>query len=78
MMSIGSEKFIELANKRVNKTIKDLQLIGKLANKHNYEFSENQAKQIVKVLQQELDEVKQKFSNTSASNHSIFFLDDQI
>ena len=77
-MNIKHEKYIELANKRVNKTIKDIQLIGKLANRQNYEYTENQAKQIIKVLQQELDEVKHKFSNTSTSNYSIFFLDESV
>ena len=74
-MSNKSEKFIELANKRVNKTIKDIQLIGNLANKQNYDYSEQQAKQIIKALQQELDDVKQIFMSTNVSNKKIFVLD---
>ena len=31
-------KFVELAEKRVNKSIKDLRLIGNLANKTNYDY----------------------------------------
>jgi ABC-type Fe3+-hydroxamate transport system substrate-binding protein len=56
-----SAKFIELANKRVNKAIKDIQLIGNLANRQNYEFNDEQAKKILKALQQELDIIKQNF-----------------
>jgi ABC-type Fe3+-hydroxamate transport system substrate-binding protein len=52
-------KFIELANKRVNKAIKDLQLIGNLSNKQNYEYSDDQAKKIIKALQHQVDLVKQ-------------------
>ncbi len=74
-MSTKSEKFIELANKRVNKTIKDIQLIGNLANKQNYDYTEQQAKQIIKALQQELDDVKQSFMSTNISNKKIFVLD---
>ena len=56
-----ASKFVELANKRVNKAMKDLQLIGNLSNRQNYEFSEEQAKRIIKALQIEVDAVKQSF-----------------
>ena len=75
-MNTRSIKFIELANKRVNKTIKDIQLIGNLANKQNYDYTEQQSKQIIKALQQELDEVKQSFANTSTTIKKTFLLDD--
>ena len=75
-MNIKSTKFIELANKRVNKTIKEIQLIGNLANKQNYNYTEQQAKQIIKALQQELDEVKQSFTNTNTSTKKTFVLDE--
>lgn len=76
IMNIKYTKFIELANKRVNKTIKDIQLIGNLANKQNYNYTELQAKQIIKALQQELDEVKQSFTNTNTSTKKTFALDE--
>lgn len=56
-----SSKFVELANRRVNKALKNLQLVANLANRQNYEFSEEQARKIVKALQSELDVVKQSF-----------------
>lgn len=74
-MNIKSEKFIELANKRVNKTIKEIQLIGNLANKQNYEYTDQQAKQIIKALQQELDDVKYSFLSKMISNKKVFVLD---
>ena len=67
-------KFIELANKRVNKAIKDIQLICNLANRQNYEFTDEQTKKIVRALQQELDQVKQSFSSTEVAGHSEFRL----
>ena len=48
-------KFVELANKRVNRAIKDLELVANLANRRNYDFDEEQAKKIVKVLQHQMD-----------------------
>jgi len=65
---------VELANKRVNKALKDIQLIGNLANRQNYEFNDEQAKQIVKVLQAEVESVKQSFQNIHATNRKAFTL----
>jgi hypothetical protein len=67
-------KFIELANKRVNRAIKDIQLICNLANRQNYEFSDEQAKKIVRALQHEVDQVKQSFSSTGEIGRSEFKL----
>ena len=75
-MNVKSIKFIELANKRVNKTTKDIQLIGNLANKQNYDYTELQAKQIIKALQLELDGVKQSFTSTNTSTKKTFVLDE--
>lgn len=67
--SIGSEaqerdksaKFVELANKRVNRAVKDIALIGNLSNRRNYTYNEEQAKKIVKALQASVDKVKASF-----------------
>ena len=67
-------KFIELANKRVNNVLKDIRLISNLANRQNYEYTEEQAKKIVKALQQEVDLLKQSFLATEENNNNIFKL----
>ncbi len=67
-------KFIELANKRVNKAIKDIQLIGNLANRQNYEFTDDQAKKIIRALQLEIDQVKQSFQSTDDTGRGEFKL----
>lgn len=69
-----AEKFVELANKRVNKALKDIKLVGNLANRQNYDFTEDQAKKIVKALQQEIDIVKQNFQNTDSAGQNEFKL----
>lgn len=56
-----SAKFVELANKRVNRAVKDISLIGNLANKRNYTYNEEQAKKIIKALQASVDQVKASF-----------------
>jgi hypothetical protein len=69
-----ASKFIELANKRVNRAIKDIQLVGNLANRQNYEFTDEQARKIVKALQQEVDTLKQSFSATGEAGRNDFKL----
>lgn len=67
-------KFVELANKRVNRAIKDIQLVGNLANRQNYDFTEDQAKKILKALQQEVDALKQGFLSAGDATRNDFKL----
>lgn len=56
------EKFVKLAEARVNKAIKDIRLVGNLANKNNYEYENGDTQKIFKALQKELDAAKSRFS----------------
>jgi len=67
-------KFIELANKRVSRTLKDLGLIANLANKRNYDYDDEQVKKIIKALQAELDAVKHSFTSESSGRSTNFEL----
>lgn len=67
-------KFVELATNRVNRALKELALVGNLANRSNYEYSDDQAKKIIRALQVGLDQVKSRFSTGGAQNHSNFEL----
>ena len=70
-------KFVELANKRVNRAIKDLDLIANLANKRNYQYDEEQAKQIVRALQLHVDTVKHSFLGTRSEKYKTFELKNE-
>ena len=72
IMSNNREKFIELAEKRVQKTIKSMRLIGNLSNKTNYSYEDADLKKIFTTLRRELDMVKKKF-DTSSSDDNIRF-----
>lgn len=69
-----AEKFRDLANKRVNKTLNDMRLIGNLANRSHYTYSDQQARQILSALQKELDTLKLKFRSGSGSSSDQFNL----
>ena len=67
-------KFIELANMRVARAIKDLRLIGNLANRRNYEYTEAESRRIVKTLEAELEELKSKFRGKQIESAELFKL----
>lgn len=67
-------KFIELANNRVNRTIKDLRLVGNLSNRASYEYTEEDARKILRALQRELDDLKLRFRGEDQNDDSLFSL----
>ena len=67
-------KFVELANKRVSRALKDLELVGNLANRRNYDYDEQQARKIVRALQHEVDLLKQSFLSGSPGRQTNFEL----
>lgn len=68
------KKFVELAEKRVNRALKDIRLIGNLSNKSNYVYSDDDAKKILKVLKQAVDEVKARFDSKGLDTNDEFKL----
>ena len=56
------QKFVELAEARVGKALKDLQLIGNLSNKAAYDFTEADVRKIFGALQKALDNAKGRFN----------------
>lgn len=68
------EKFVELANKRVTKAIKDMRLVGNLSNRRAYKYDGSDAKKIIRALQQELDILKARFRGDDGGDDSIFSL----
>lgn len=68
------ERFVTLANKRVEAAIQQLRLVGNLANRRNYQFNEAEARKIVKALQGALDDVKEKFKGDANGTKNTFRL----
>ncbi|AWT37313.1 hypothetical protein DM785_16485 (plasmid) [Deinococcus actinosclerus] len=49
-----NERFRRLAEQRVNRTLKDLRLIANLANRNNYDYSDEEVKSLLHALEKEL------------------------
>lgn len=69
------KKFVDLAEARVNRAIKDIRLIGNLANKNSYEYSEDDARKIIRALHKELDAAKSRFFGESGGKDNEFKLE---
>lgn len=62
-MSEKRKKFKELAEKRVNNAMKNIQLIGNLSNTRAYEYDEDDVKKIFKTLKEQINLAESKFKS---------------
>lgn len=69
------KKFVELVEARVNRAIKDIRLIGNLANRTAYDYSDEDAKRIFRALKKELDSAHARFSNDTGGKDNEFRLE---
>ncbi|MBN8279237.1 MAG: hypothetical protein J0M16_01375 [Gammaproteobacteria bacterium] len=68
------EKFVELAQKRVNKAINDIRLVGNLSNRSNYSYTEQDSKKIYAALRRAVDEMRARFDRRGAGHDDVFKL----
>ena len=71
---IDRNKFVDLAEKRVSKALKDIKLIGNLSNKSNYSYKDQDVTKIYKALKKALDDMKARFDSKGAGEDEIFKL----
>ncbi len=76
MSESNREKFIRLAEKRVNNAIKAINLIGNLSNKSNYSYSEADLDKIFSALNSEMKDCRAKFKNSVKDKKNNFSLSD--
>ncbi len=68
------ERFVELAENRVNKAIRYLRLVGNLSNKSNYVYDDNDVKKIFSTLEVELRATKSRFEEAAKKSEDTFKL----
>jgi len=69
------KKFVELAEKRVSRALKDLRLIGNLSNRSNYKYTDEDARKICAALKNALAEIQAKFERRGDDKSVTFKLD---
>lgn len=73
-MNKRREKFVELAEKRVTRVLKDLRLVGNLANKSNYFYTDDDVKKIIQAIENEVKNLRRRFENSSEDTGLMFKL----
>lgn len=68
------DKFVELAEKRVTRTLNDIRLIGNLSNRSNYSYTKQDVKKIYSALKAGLDEMKARFDSNGSNSKETFKL----
>jgi hypothetical protein len=65
-------KFRQVALKRVNKAIENLQLVRKLANRSLYDYSTQDAQKIIGALEHEMDAIRTAFVGSARAKKDQF------
>jgi hypothetical protein len=65
-------RFERLAQRRMTEVLHKLRLIGNLANRNNYAYTDDHARQIIEALEAELRQVKAKFRQEASSGAAEF------
>ncbi len=70
------QKFVELAEARVTRALRDIRLIGNLSNRSAYTYSDEDVRRIFKALHREFEAAKAKFDGKAGTRDSEFRLED--
>jgi hypothetical protein len=68
------EKFVKLAENRTRNAIKAVRVIGKLGNKHAYEFDDSDVQKIIRALNKEVEALKARMSHSGGKDAVEFSL----
>jgi hypothetical protein len=68
------EKFVKLAENRTRNAIKAIRVIGKLGNKHAYQFGESDVQKIVRALNKEVEALKVRMTQSGGKDAVEFSL----
>ncbi|MBQ7736424.1 MAG: hypothetical protein IJT62_01150 [Oscillospiraceae bacterium] len=65
-METKRERFVRLAEARTNKILEMMRLLGNCSSKSNYEYSDDDVRQIFTALEKELKNTKNRFMGIEA------------
>ena len=65
-MESKRERFVRLAEARTNKILEMMRLLGNCSSKANYDYTDDDVKQIFSALEKELKNTKNRFMGIEA------------
>ena len=66
------EKFKTLSEHRVNQILDKIRILGNLANKSNYHYSQEEVTKMFRIIEKDLRETRDKFSPKDNKNQRKF------
>lgn len=76
MAETSRDKFVRLAEARVNSLIKTIRLLGNLSNRSNYSYGQRDVDKIFRSIEKELKDAKARFRTGGISDDSVFKLEE--
>jgi len=73
-MNDKREKFVKLAEQRVNRALREVRLIGNLSNRSAYEWTEEDVKKIFRTLQKDIELARSRFGDSDGGSGAAFKL----
>ena len=70
--NLKRERFKNVAGRRVQKVLDDLESLAKCSNKSNYEYTEEEVRKMVKAITDKVAILKASFSANSKSGKQSF------
>jgi hypothetical protein len=68
-----NERFRRLAATRGDRLIREISLLGNLANRKNYEFTAEEVEALFRPIESELKEVRALFDPATPSSRKVWF-----
>jgi len=65
------DRFRRLGMARGNRVLRDIELLGNLSNKNNYEYSPEQVRVIFSAIEEEIRIAKQRFNGGAKGQREI-------
>ena len=75
MTSGNRERFVRLANQRVNRALKTIRLIGNLSTRSNYSYTNEDVEKIFRVLNTEIRAARTRFAEGAKDSEDEFTLE---
>ena len=65
------EAFLRLATRRTNAVLDRIRVLGHCANRHQYEYDQEDVKKIFRTIEAELRAIRAKFENSQQSKFTL-------
>jgi (p)ppGpp synthase/HD superfamily hydrolase len=70
--NVRRERFINVAGRRVQKVLDDLESLSKCANKSTYEYTEDEVRKMLKAITDKVAILKMSFNSNQKSGKQSF------